>query len=117
MFGLIHFTVGLSIMGGAFLKRPFQNRHTWYSLSNKRAFIATDYPIVGKRLHSYVIDAGTQLSMDEGALSSIHFATQTYSHKGRQRTRRIGFLRIPDGPHVYRLMRDIQRQSREKAPA
>lgn len=115
MFGLIHFSVGVAMAFGGFLRRPWQNSRTWYSLSNKRAFIATDYPIVGKRLRSYPINAGTSLSMDEGALATIHFATQTYTHKGRQRTRRIGFHRIADGPHVYRLMRDIQRHDREQA--
>lgn len=117
MFGLIHFSVGLSVAFGAFFKRPFMNRHTWYSLSNQRAFIATDLPVLGKRLRSYAIDANTSLSMDEGPLSSIHFASETYRHKGRTKTRRIGFNTITDGAHVYALMRDIQRAHRQKDPA
>lgn len=117
MFGLIHFSVGLSLAFGAFFKQPFLNRHTWYSLTNHRAFIATDLPFVGKRLRSYAIDAGTSLSMDEGPLSTLYFATEAYRHKGRSKTRRIGFNRIADGPHVYSLMRDIQRAPRSEAPA
>lgn len=114
MFGLIHFAVGVGITFGAFLKKPLQNRRTWYSLSNKRAFIATDYPIRGRRLRSWPINGDTALSMDEGELSTITFATRAYRHKGRNRTRNIGFERIADGPHVYRLMRDIQRAERQE---
>ena len=48
-FGLIHFSVGIGIMLGPFVFLPYRNRHTWYSLSDHRAFIATDLPIQGRR--------------------------------------------------------------------
>lgn len=112
MFGLIHFTVGIGIMGGGALLFPFKARHTWYTLSSKRAFIATDFPLRGRKLRDYPITPDTNLSLDEGARSSLHFASESYRRKSRNRTRRIGFERIEDGRRVYGMMRDIQRAQR-----
>ncbi|SMO62462.1 hypothetical protein SAMN06265173_107121 [Thalassovita litoralis] len=109
MFGLIHFSVGLGLAFGAVFGKPYKYRHTWYTLTNKRAFIATDLPFRGKRLKSYAIDSTSPLSMeDEGRFAAVQFATETYRTKNRTRTRRVGFDRITDGHHVYRLMRDIR---------
>lgn len=109
MFGLIHFSVGISIIFGAFLAKPFRHRYTWYTLTNKRAYIATDLPFRGKRLKSYVIDDNSPLSFEEaGRFATVHFATETYRVKNRTRRRTIGFDRITDGHHVFRLMRDIK---------
>ena len=110
MFGLIHFSAGLGIVFTALLKTPLLHRRTWYSLSNQRAFVATDLPLVGKRLRSFPITRDSLLSLDEqGHLSTIKFATESYRHKNRTKTRRIGFERIENGRDVFALMRDIQR--------
>jgi hypothetical protein len=114
MFGLIHFAVGVGIIVGAFVTRPLKNRRTWYSLSNKRAFIATNFPILGRRLRSFPIGRDTSLSLDESALDSVYFATETYQKNNRTRTRRVGFEAIKDGTEVYRIMRDMQRRDRQE---
>jgi hypothetical protein len=117
MFGLIHFFAGIGVMGSGVVWPGVKAHHTWYSLSNHRAFIATDFPWSSRRLNSYPISAQTSLSLEQGKLDSILFATEEYRVKGRTRTRRIGFERIRDGRTVYNLMRDIQRADRQKEHA
>ena len=114
MFGLIHFSVGVGIIVGAFVTRPLKNRRTWYSLSNKRAFIATDFPIQGRRLRSFPIGRDTSLTLNEGKFDDMYFATETYRKNNRTKTRRIGFESIKDGSQVYRMMRDMQRRDRQE---
>ncbi len=110
MFGLIHFTVGLSIAFGAIFWNAFRRRFTWYTLTNKRAIIATDIPVKGRALKSYPIRHNTVLEYEPGRNSSIIFSEEVKrGSKGRRYTVKIGFEEISDGDKVYRLMRDIQR--------
>ncbi len=117
MFGLIHFFAGIGVMGSGMFWPGIQAHHTWYSLSNQRAFIATDFPWSSRRLNSYPITDQSSLSFEEGPLTSIFFASEDYRRKGRTQTRRIGFERISDGRSVYNLMRDIQRTDRQETHA
>ncbi len=117
MFGLIHFTAGLAVALGPILFPAWRRRHTWYTLTDRRAFIATDMPLRGRRLDSYDLRATTRLSLVPGPPATIHFATR--SQRGRNGTRAVpvGFERIEDGDRVYRLMRDLRASSAESPPA
>ncbi len=114
MFGLIHFSVGLALMLGPTLWGPFKRRRTWYTLTDRRAIIATDLPMSGRQLKSYPINDATMLNFTPGQLSTITFAEEVRrGSKGRRYTVQIGFEWIPDGDRVYRLMRDIQSSDRQ----
>lgn len=109
-FGLIHLAAGLGVVAGAVLWGPFRRRHSVYSLSSRRAFIATDLPLQGRRLRSFPIGADAPIDFEPGPLSSIWFATETRrGSKGRSHEVKIGFERIPDGEAVLALIRQIQR--------
>ncbi|SEP80012.1 hypothetical protein [Thalassovita taeanensis] len=113
-FGLIHFCAGLGIVFTTVLGGPLRRRNSWYTLSNQRAFIATDMPLRGKRLRSFPITADTRLSLTDTTPGTVWFATQPRrGNRGNTGNSRIGFHRIPDAPEVYRLMRDIQRTERQ----
>lgn len=110
MFGLIHFAVGISISFGSIFWGAYKRRHTWYSLTDRRAFIAVDLPIRGRNLKSYPINQGTALEYQQGPLSTIHFSEETRrGSKGRRYNVKIGFEHIGEGDKVYRLMRDASR--------
>ncbi|HGG05419.1 MAG TPA: aspartate carbamoyltransferase catalytic subunit [Aliiroseovarius sp.] len=112
MFGLIHFTVGLSIAFGAIFWNAFRRRFTWYTLTNKRAIIATDLPVKGRVLKSYPIRFNTVLEYEPGPPATIIFSEELRrGSKGRRYTVKIGFEQISDGDRVYRLMRDVQRDA------
>ncbi|MEP2532087.1 aspartate carbamoyltransferase catalytic subunit [Shimia sp.] len=114
MFGLLHFLVGLGIALGPVFWPTWQRRHTWYTLTNKRAFIASDLPLKNKRLDSYPITAGTVFSFYDEPLATIHFAETSKRTKKGTHTVKIGFERIPEGRKVLSLMRDIQDKARQK---
>jgi len=109
MFGLIHFSAGLGIAIGPPFWSAFSRRHTWYTLSNRRAFIATDKPFIGRRLKSYPITDETSIDYEPGPLATLHFAQETRRTKNGSRQVPIGFERISDGDEVYRQVREIQR--------
>ena len=108
MFGLLHFAVGIFIALPALFGGTFMRRHTWYTLTNKRAMIATDLPIKGKNLKTYPITKKNRLDFQEGTLATIYFAQETRRKKNRSYKIDIGFERILDGQEVYDKLRKIQ---------
>ena len=114
MFGLIHFSAGVGLAIGPIGYSAFRRRHTWYTLTDRRAFIATDMPITGKSLDSYPITDDTVLTFEEGPPDNLQFASRTKRTKNGTREVRLGFERIEQGREVYRMMRDIQEQTRAR---
>ncbi len=110
-FGLIHFSVGLGIAFGPPFWNAWRRRHTWYTLTDRRAFIATDMPLRGRRLRSYPITEDTVLAYDAGDPASIHFAHEYKRSKNGSTRVEIGFERIADGADVYARFRQIQKDA------
>ena len=73
MFGLIHFSVGVGLSVGPPIWSVWSRRHTWYTLTNEHAFIATDIPMMGRKLKSYQIDRKTRVTFESGNPASIFF--------------------------------------------
>ena len=123
LFGLPFFFIGASIVLSSIFGSTYRRRHSFYSLSNRRAFIATQIPFVGRQLKHYLITPDTEIEMIEtpnGRYTTINFAKSSKtryhrsSNSGRIRGSTttltpIGFERIPDGRRVYGMMRDIQK--------
>lgn len=108
MFGLIHFTVGLWLTAHSLFWGSFVRRRTWYTLSDKRAFFATDLPFKGKQLASYPITRGTPLAFHEGRDTVVFAKEERRGNKGRRFSVDIGFEHIEDAKKVYRLMNDLR---------
>lgn len=119
MFGLIHFSAGIAISFGAIFWDAYRRRHTWYTLTDRRAFIATDMPHKGgRKLQSYPIDGATPLEFSPpGVFANITFASEErHGGKGRRYTVPVGgFERIADGDAVYRHLRNIQKHGPMKS--
>ena len=73
MFGFLHFFVGLGVAFGAVFWSAWKRRHTWYTLTDRRAFIATDVPFRGRSLKSYPITRTTVLDYDGSDPATIMF--------------------------------------------
>ena len=108
MFGLLHFFVGLGVAFGSIFWSAWRRRHTWYTLTDRRAFIATDIPFKGRSLKSYPITASTVLNYDGGDPASIMFNHEMRRSKNGSYRVDVGFERIENGAEVYRIMREIQ---------
>lgn len=109
LFGSIHFLVGLGIITWPLLGRPYVRRHTWYTLTDRRAFIATNVPLKGKTLKSYPITAENTLTFEDTTPGSVIFASEFRRGKNGTYETRIGFKDIADARQVYATMRRIQR--------
>lgn len=112
IFGLLHFGVGIVVMVGGPIYNRFMRQRSWYTLTTRRAMIASETIFLGKRLESYSITSTTPISIEEkGELTSIHFATRVTQNDGATTTHPIGFEYIRDGRAVIALMRQIQRRT------
>lgn len=69
-------------------------RHTFYSL--------------GKSLKTWPIEPATAPEFEPGSPGSIFFAEEPRRSRNGPYMRRIGFERIEDANHVFRMMREMQ---------
>ena len=109
MFGLLFFGIGLWNAAGVHLWRVALRARTFYTLTNRRAYVATN--IAGhKTLNSFAINKLTPLQFDGGAPATIWFG-----HKGRVgrslTALPAAFEGISDGREVYAMMRQIQERA------
>lgn len=112
-FGLIHFSVGIGLAVSAIAWGTLKRRGTWYTLTNKRAFIATDLPFKGKRLDSYTITPDTRLSLQSGNPGSVIFAREERrGNKGRVYSVDVGFERVDEAERAYEILRSLQRDAK-----
>lgn len=109
MFGLIFFAIGLHRLIGKYILKAYERRHTFYTLTNQRAFIARRSWTGKKTLDSYPLTADTTLKFEEGRFSSIYFSEQYHHTENGSFKTQTGFERIENGREVYRKMRDVQR--------
>lgn len=111
MFGLIHFFVGIGVGIGPVFWSTLRRRRSWYTLTDKRAIVATDMPTRGRVLRSHEITKDTVLKIDETDPASISISTGRRHRKNGRRKARISFERIADAEQVYDLLRDIQKEA------
>ncbi|MGI3163463.1 aspartate carbamoyltransferase catalytic subunit [Pseudooceanicola sp. 200-1SW] len=109
MFGLLHFSAGVSIAIGQPVIDPLRRRYTWYTLTDRRAFIARR-TLRGRTLDSYRLDAGSRVRFEAGPPPSVYFAEDKVRGKRGTRPRQIGFERIEDGQKVFSLIEGIRGQ-------
>ena len=114
MFGLIHFSVGAGLTAHSLFWDTLRRRRSWYTLTDKRAFIATDLPFKGQRLNSYPITPRSPLSLQPGRGTVIFAREERRGNKGRRYLVDIGFQRIEDAKEVYGLMSGIQREGESR---
>lgn len=111
MFGLLFFGVGLFNAIGVHFWKSYLRRNTHYTLTSKRAFIASKTPWK-RKLQSYPITPDTTLSLVEhGRYSTIHFAEETSRGQSGIMTTNIGFEYIPAARDVIVHMRAVQQGS------
>lgn len=114
LFGLPFLAVGVYLVAGRIFWDAYQRRRTWYTLTNRAAYIARQ--TFGKRsLKRYDMVDMNSPDLQDGSPGSVFFAKevtayQTRSRHGRRRTRTrltpIGFRQIDDARKVYRLIVD-----------
>lgn len=107
-FGLIHFSVGLGIALGPPVLWMIRRRGTWYTLTDRRAFIATELPVFGRKLAQYPITRDAPVIADDRIPGSVIFAREARSGRKGRIMAPVGFDRIADAGAVTALIRAIQ---------
>ncbi len=119
LFGLPFVAVGLWMVVGRLLWDAFLRRGTWYTLTDRAAYIATS-PLGRRALKSYPL-AQMKLSLDDGSPGSVWFAERVVTRSGswsgsgddrtwqpaRSWTVPVGFVRIADARRVYAQLRGL----------
>lgn len=103
VFGSLFLVVGLRTALSENLLPAYIRSRSWYTLTDRRAIVATDMPIRGRRLFFYPITPATPVTLVPGDPGSIYFAPVA-----KAETRAEGFLQIPDAEGVMRIIRKIQ---------
>lgn len=110
MFGLIHFSVGVWMAFWSIFKGTLHRRNTWYTLTNQRAIIATDFPFKDRAIAFFPITVNSKVELQsKGRLNSIFFASATRRAKNKVIDYKVGFERIAVGANVLALLRGIQK--------
>ncbi|AXI45296.1 aspartate carbamoyltransferase catalytic subunit [Sulfitobacter sp. SK012] len=109
MFGLLFFAAGLRLIYKAVLGDTLRRRHSFYTLTSHRAFIATDMPFKARKLDSYPITADSPLSLQTGTFDTITFAARKRRGKNGTVQTPISFQDIDPGQKVFQMMSRIQK--------
>ncbi|WP_127105531.1 hypothetical protein [Pararhodobacter zhoushanensis] len=121
LFGLPFIAVGLYLLVGRLFWDAYVRQRTWYTLTNRKAYIATDV-LFGRSLKPFDLREMNSLALDDSAPGTVWFHSQAYTRRSfrtasggrsggsrRQTTVvRTGFRRIPDARRVYRLITDAR---------
>lgn len=109
LFGIPFVLIGLRMLGGDSLWQACIRRRTWYTLTNRRAFIATNLPLRGRSLKSFDITPETEIEFDGRDPGTLIFAYESRRSRGKSR-QPVGFHRIADARDVHRQMNDIRKR-------
>lgn len=103
LFGLIFVGVGLRHFLQPILWPAYLRSRSWYTLTDRRAIVATDVPFKGRRLNSYPITPDTLVEFVADDPPSILLGPE----QGK-RSERAGFHHIAHADQVMVLIRRIQ---------
>lgn len=112
MFGLLHFSAGLGLLINAIFGNAFIRRHSFYTLTDRRAFIGKELPVLGRSLNSWRIGPASPLELvhlPDGS-GTINFARSPSPWYSRNRgDRGVSFERIKDATKVFSMMSHMQK--------
>ena len=103
LFGIPFLIVGLNVMGGHVIWDAFRRARTWYTVSDRRAFVATN--LFGlKRLKGVRVNADTPMELSGDVPPSLRV--------GPRMGDRVVFEHVADARDAFRHLRAVQARSR-----
>lgn len=103
IFGMLFLLLGLKQLAEPTIIPAYIRSRSWYTLTNRRAIIATDMPVRGRQLNSVPITRETEVTFEPGDPGSIFFGPIYVARKQGN-----AFLLIHDAEAVMRLIREVQ---------
>lgn len=101
--------IGALTVIGAPIWDAIRRHYSFFTLTEQRAFIGTDMPVLSRSLKSYPIDAGTQVDYRPGPFDTIYFAHEMHRNEDGEYRVEIGFENLRDGRAVYDLIQQIKK--------
>ncbi len=99
--------LGLSVILHALFHGMLIRRWSHYALTNYRAFVLIDHPLMGVDITHWPINTRTDLRHNARDPMTITFARAPRRFFGKK-MRGIGFEHIDDGLNVFRVMMDVR---------
>lgn len=106
LFGVPFILVGGYLLFGRFFWEAYVRGNTRYALTNRRAIVATS--AMRRTMKSYPITRASEIELEYGPPDTVNFASRFVRTKRGGHSVAIGFERIEDGAHVYRLLRRVR---------
>ena len=107
-FGIPHFLVGLGVIWSGLFFPAWRRRHSWYTLTDRRAFIATVGLIKGRKLRDYWLHPGRKIELHKTEPPSVIFDTRVVQKGDSTQYVETGFKHIAEAEKVHALMKDCQ---------
>lgn len=105
MFGLIFFFTGLGLIAKTLLDERMRMRDTFFTLSDRAAYIARRHWMQGRQLETYRITAAMPITLNGHATrGDVIFSSRTVRSKNGSHEVPIGFLDIEGAPEVFAQM-------------
>lgn len=109
LFGTPFLLIGLREALQGNVVAAYVRSRTWYTLTDRRAIIATDMPVQGRRLTTYPLGPAAGIELVDAEPGSILFG---HGLGRRSRAdRRPGFKLIPEARKVWSLMQETRRET------
>lgn len=108
LFPTIHLAVGLGLLIGPPVWKTYVRRNSWYTLTDRRAIIATDLWPKGRDMVMHDIGPDSPLRLIERPHPGVHFAIRHIRTKRGTRVVPFGFDHIDDAQKVYDLLQSIK---------
>ncbi len=108
VFGLPFLLIGIYLLVGHVIMDAYMRSTTWYTLTDRTAFIASN--AFGRRkLAAYLIRDMPFLELEDTLIGSIWFGEHpTPAGQGAHVPRRIGFVAIPQARQVFAKIREAR---------
>lgn len=105
MFGLIFFFVGSGMIAQTLLDERMRLRETYFTLSDRAAYIARRHWLKGRQLETYRITPALPVTLSGTTeKGDVVFASRTVKTNNGSREEPIGFLGIAGAPEVFALV-------------
>lgn len=117
LFPLPFFMFGIGIALNPFLWKPMILRRTYYTLTNKRAFIARHVPFLERELKAWPLDRIGKIELKASDPGSVFFAENVLDAEDIRHNEPIGFERIKNAREVFSMMSQLRQDLIEHTPA
>ena len=101
LLGGFHLAIGLGVGLWGLFGAALLNRCTWYSLTSERVFIATEFPLISRRLREIYLNPSLRIDLIDGPLAEIRFVQEGFGALASGKDVPDAFLRLKDGLRIY----------------